>query len=171
VLTRLRHRAVSCVNHKDRAVHLRRTRDHVLDVVGVTGAVHVGIVTVLRLILNVRRRDRDPARFLFWRAVDLVIGLEFAKKLRDRRGQRRLAVVNMANRTNVAMRLAAFKLFLCHLFRRLTVEGAARVPPSFIAGHLLSRAPKIKRHVTLGGIDRLFSRRSRQKFSARLQAG
>ena len=29
MLARLRHRAVRCRNHKDRAVHLRRTRDHV----------------------------------------------------------------------------------------------------------------------------------------------
>jgi hypothetical protein len=37
VLARLRHRAVRSADHQDRAVHLRRARDHVLDVVGVTG--------------------------------------------------------------------------------------------------------------------------------------
>jgi hypothetical protein len=37
VLARLGHRAVSGRAHQDRAVHLRRTRDHVLHVVGVPG--------------------------------------------------------------------------------------------------------------------------------------
>ena len=36
VLLRLRHRAVGGRDHEDRAVHLRRTGDHVLHVVGVT---------------------------------------------------------------------------------------------------------------------------------------
>jgi len=53
VLARLGHGAVSCGDHQDRAVHLRGAGDHVLDVVGVTGAVHVRVVTVLRLVLDV----------------------------------------------------------------------------------------------------------------------
>src|SRR4051794_5285206 len=39
VLAGLRHRPVRRGDHEDRAVHLRRAGDHVLDVVGVTGAV------------------------------------------------------------------------------------------------------------------------------------
>ena len=61
VLARLRHRAVRRAHHQDRAVHLRRARDHVLHVVGVARAVHVRVVPLLRLVLHVRRRDRDPA--------------------------------------------------------------------------------------------------------------
>ena len=45
VLAGLRHRAVGGRANQDRAVHLRGTGDHVLDVVGVAGAVDVGIVT------------------------------------------------------------------------------------------------------------------------------
>src|SRR5581483_2401595 len=74
VLPRLRHRAVGRRDHEDRAVHLRGARDHVLDVVGVTGAVDVRVVTVLRLVLHVRRVDRDAALPLFRRLVDLVEG-------------------------------------------------------------------------------------------------
>ena len=47
VLARLRHRAVGGRHDQDRAVHLRRTRDHVLHVVGVAGAVDVRVVAVL----------------------------------------------------------------------------------------------------------------------------
>jgi uncharacterized membrane protein (DUF4010 family) len=44
VLARLRHRAVGRRHHQDRAVHLRRAGDHVLDVVGVARAVDVRVV-------------------------------------------------------------------------------------------------------------------------------
>jgi hypothetical protein len=44
VLARLGHGAVVGRHHQDCAVHLRRTGDHVLDVVGVARAVHVRVV-------------------------------------------------------------------------------------------------------------------------------
>src|SRR6185312_8377723 len=87
--------------------------------VGVAGAVDVGIVAVRGLVLDVRRRDRDAARLLFRRLVDLVVGRErraarLRQNLRDRRRQRRLAVVNVTNRANVAMRLRAVEFLFCH---------------------------------------------------------
>ncbi len=119
VLAGLRHRAVGSGNHQDRAVHLRRARDHVLHVVGMARAVDVRVVPRLGLILDVRGRDRDAARALFRRLVDLVIrrigrpaGL--GQNLRDRRRQRRLAVIDVANRPNVAVRLRPLKLCLRH---------------------------------------------------------
>ena len=72
MLTRLGHRAVGGGDHEDRAVHLRGAGDHVLDVVGVTGAVDVRVVTVRRLVLDVGDGDRDAARLLLRRLVDLV---------------------------------------------------------------------------------------------------
>ena len=72
VLTGLRHRAVGGGDHQDRAVHLGRAGDHVLDVVGVTGAVDVRVVPRLGLVLDVRDRDRDAALALLRRLVDLV---------------------------------------------------------------------------------------------------
>jgi hypothetical protein len=76
VLTGLRHRAVGGGDHEDRAVHLGRTGDHVLDVVRVTRAVHVRVVPLLGLVLDVRDRDRDAALLLFLRVVDLVERVE-----------------------------------------------------------------------------------------------
>jgi hypothetical protein len=64
VLARLGHRAVGGRDDEDRAVHLGGARDHVLDVVGVTRAVDVRVVTVVRLVLDVRRVDRDAAGLL-----------------------------------------------------------------------------------------------------------
>ena len=76
VLLGLRHRAVGGGDHEDRAVHLGRTGDHVLDVVGVTGAVDVRVVTRLGLVLDVRDRDGDTALPLLGRLVDLVEGVK-----------------------------------------------------------------------------------------------
>ena len=74
VLAGLRHRAVGGRHHQDRAVHLRRAGDHVLHVVGVAGAVDVRVVPLLGLVFDVRRVDRDAARLLFRRRVDLLVG-------------------------------------------------------------------------------------------------
>ena len=116
----LRHRTVGRRNHQDRAVHLRRAGDHVLDVIGVTGAVHVRIVTVGRLVLHVRRRDRDAALPLFRSVVDRikrterVLRVVLLQHLRDRRRQRRLAVIDVPDRPHVHMRLRTIKFFLRH---------------------------------------------------------
>jgi len=119
VLARLRHRAVRGRAHQDRAVHLRRTGDHVLHVVGVARAVDVRVVPGRRLVFHVRGRDRDAARLLFRRRVDRAVVLELATKtlgtdLRQRRRQRRLAVIHVTNRADVDVRLGAFEFTLCH---------------------------------------------------------
>ncbi len=116
MLASLRHRAVGSRNHQDRAVHLRRTRDHVLDVVGVPRAVDVCVVTRFGLVLNVRGRDRDATLALLGRLVDVreidLVAQTFRRDLRDRSRQRRLAVVNVTNRANVDVRLGPLELLL-----------------------------------------------------------
>ena len=57
---------------KNRAIDLRRTRDHVLDVISMTRHINVGIVTILRLVLNMRNRDRDTTRLLLRRLINTV---------------------------------------------------------------------------------------------------
>ena len=119
VLAGLRHRAVGRRHDQDRAVHLRRAGDHVLDVVGVAGAVDVRVVALVGLVLDVRGRDRDAARLLFRRLVDLVVGRErraarFRQHLGDRRRQRRLAVVDVTDRADVAVRLVALEFLFGH---------------------------------------------------------
>ncbi len=98
-----------------------QTREHILLArqVGVPRAVHMRIVPRRRLVLHMRRRDRDPASLLLRRLVDGVIRHErrtarLRKRLRDRRRQRRLAVINVTNRPDVAMRLRTFKLLFSH---------------------------------------------------------
>ena len=114
MLTCLWHWAVCCVHNQDRAVHLGGTGDHVLDVVSVTWAINVCVVTCVCFVLNVHSGDRDTTGFFFWRAINLVVRLKITEVLRDRRCQCRLAVVNVANCADVNVRFIAFKLFLSH---------------------------------------------------------
>ena len=114
VLAGLRHRAVGSRDDQDRAVHLGGAGDHVLHIVGVARAVDMRIVAVGRLIFDMRRRNRDAARLLLRRRVDRIIRPVLAKILRDRRRQRRLAMVNVTNRANVHMRLVALEFTFCH---------------------------------------------------------
>jgi hypothetical protein len=72
VLARLRHRPIRGGHDEDRAIHLRRPGDHVLDVVVVAGAVDVRVVALVGLVLDVRGRDRDPALLLLGSVVDLI---------------------------------------------------------------------------------------------------
>src|SRR5262249_56220759 len=93
--------------------------------------------------------DGDGARLLLRRLVDLVVGGElglalFGQNLGDRRGQRRLSVVHVSDRPNVAMRLRTLEFRFGHgtlpvgsfsilcldaLFRRTSPEPRQR-PPS-----------------------------------------
>src|SRR6478609_7622982 len=121
VLLGMRDRAGGRGDHQYGAVHLRRTGDHVLDVVGVPGAVDVRVVTVLRLVLDVRDRDRDATSLLLGRLVDLVerrrlveVRVLVVQDLGDRRGERRLPMVDVPDGADVDVRLGPLELGLGH---------------------------------------------------------
>ena len=83
------------------------------------GAVDVRVVTVGRLVLDVRRGDRDAALLLLRSVVDLVEGARLpavgvGEDLRDGSRQRRLAVVDVTDGPDVDMRLTALELLLGH---------------------------------------------------------
>src|SRR5699024_12018911 len=90
--------------------------------VGVTRGIDVSVVTLLRLVLNVRDIDRDAALLLLRCIVHLVEGASLVEirvlirqDLRDGGGQGGLSVVYVANGTNVYVRLSPFETSLCHL--------------------------------------------------------
>ncbi len=120
MLARLGHGAVGRGDHQDRAVHLRGAGDHVLDVIGVTGAIDVRVVALGRLVFHVRGRDRDTAGLFFRRVVDRIerternLRIVLRQHLRDGRRQSRLAVIDMSDRSNVDVRLAAVEFFFTH---------------------------------------------------------
>ena len=80
VLAGLRHRAIGGGHHEDCAVHLSCAGDHVLDVVGVAGAVHVRVVAFESRIPR-GRSDRDAASLFFGGLVDLIVGGEGWRRL------------------------------------------------------------------------------------------
>ena len=130
MLTRLGHGTVRRGDDEDRAVHLGGARDHVLDVVRVSRAVDVGVVPRLRLVLDVRGRDRDAALLLLGRVVDLGERLGLAAHLLredggDGSGQGRLAVIDVTDGPNVDVRLVALELCLAH-FERAPLESDCR---------------------------------------------
>ncbi|CAM1627119.1 unnamed protein product [Bartonella apihabitans] len=115
VFTCLRHRAISSGNNKNCTVHLGSTGDHVLDIVSVSRAINVGVVTLLCLVFNVRCRNRDTTSTFFRRSINLVIRLELTKIFCNRCRQRCLTMVNVTNRADIYMRLRTFIFGLCHL--------------------------------------------------------
>ena len=157
VLACLRHRTISRRYNQNRAVHLRRAGDHVLHIIRVTGTINVRIVTVRRLILNVRRRNRDATRTLLRCLVNLIIGLKLSAaslghNLRNRRRQRRLAVVNMANRANVHVRLGTIKLLLGHPYGLLSLAltSSGHLGADFISHGLRNLLIMVELHRILG---------------------
>ena len=122
MLTGLGHRAVRGRHHEDRAVHLRRTRDHVLHEVGVPGAVDVRVMPLVRLVLDVSNRDRDDLGGITNGAAlrDVRVGLDLGEALarlagKDRGGQGGFAVVDVADRANVNVRFLAFECTFSHV--------------------------------------------------------
>src|SRR4051794_35364764 len=167
VLTRLGHRAVRRRDHQDRAVHLRGAGDHVLHVVGVTGAIHVRVVAVLGLVLHVGGRDRDAASLLLGSVVDLLEGTSLSavllrEHLGDGRRQGRLAMVDVTDGADVDVRLVALELLLRHCllapvpkvsicFRRTRADYQPRLRghglPGATLDHLLG---DVGRHLLVG---------------------
>ena len=126
VLAGLGHRPIGGGHDQDGAVHLGGPGDHVLDVVGVPRAVDVGVVAGVGLVLDVGDGDGDPALALLGRVVDRIEGAVLGVALQgevlgDRRGQARLAVVDVADRPDIDVRLGALELLLGH-------RGCSRLP-------------------------------------------
>ena len=123
-----------------RAVHLRRAGDHVLDVVGVTRAVDVRVVPVRRAVLDVARRDRQDlgrvaASLRLGGLGHLVVRDELrpalvGRHLGERRRQRRLAVVDVADGADVDVRFGTIELLFRHVVIVLAcvATSVARLP-------------------------------------------
>ena len=122
VLTGLRHRTVGSGYNEDGSIHLSGTSNHVLNVVSVAWAVYVSIVALLCLVLYVSGVDGDTTLLLFRSIVDLIERLDLVRvtgdslgeNLGDSGSQSRLTVVNMADSTDVNVRLRSLESFFCH---------------------------------------------------------
>ena len=116
VLACLGHGPVDGRHDEDGAVHLRSARDHVFDVVCMAGAVYVRVVPRGSLVLDVGRVDGNAPRLFLGSLVDFLVRrkrggrlLHVGEHLGDRRRQSRLAVIDVSNRADVQVGLAAVK--------------------------------------------------------------
>ena len=121
MLTGLWHRTVCSRNNEDSAVHLSSTGDHVLNVVSMSWAVNVSVVSVCSLVLNVRSVDGDTTFSLFWSFIDVSVVFEFSltfegQSFGDSSSQSSFTVVNVTDGTNVNMWLVLSNLALPWLF-------------------------------------------------------
>ena len=120
MLAGLRHGAIRCADDEDCAVHLGGTRNHVLDVVTVSRAIHMGVVTGIRLVFHMTNRNRDTTFAFFRRVVDVfvvhtkVAFIRHVHHFGDGRRQRGFPMVNVTDGTDVDVRLTALELLFSH---------------------------------------------------------
>ena len=119
VLTGLGHRTICCGNNEDGTVHLCCTGDHVFDIVSMSGAVNVCIVTVVGFIFNVCGVDRDTTSFFFRSFIDsvvcVILCLTFKRKVfGDSCSGSGFTMVDVADGTNVYMGFGSLKMLFCH---------------------------------------------------------
>jgi hypothetical protein len=119
VLTRLWHRTVGGRNHQNRTVHLRRSRHHVLYIVGMARTIHMRIVTLsvsysTCAVAIVIPRSRSSGALSMSANLPRNTTVRLGHHCRDRCRQGRLAVIHVTDRSHIHMRLGALKLFFCH---------------------------------------------------------
>src|SRR5690606_30415332 len=107
-------------------------------IVGVAGAVDVRIVALLGLILDVRSRDGDAALTLFRSLVDVRIVDEgraagLGEHLGDGGRERRLAMVDVADGADIAVRLGPLEFSLSH-FPYLLLKSVDSVAKARLIG-------------------------------------
>ena len=119
VLLGLSHRTVRSSNYQNCTVHLSCTSDHVLNIVSMSRAVNVSVVTLVSFILNVSSVDCDTTFSFFRSLIDHIVSFVLSLTLQsqclgDSSSQCGLTMVNVTDGTNVYMGFSSFKFSLCH---------------------------------------------------------
>ncbi len=116
----LSHNTVCSSNNKDSTIHLSSTCDHVFNIVSMSWAVNVCVVSVVCLILNVRSGNCDSSCLLLGSFVNLIKchSLACTKSCIKCSGnsccKSCLTMVNVTDCTNISMWFVSFKFSLSH---------------------------------------------------------
>ena len=119
----LSHNTICSSYYEDTSIHLSSTSDHVLNVIGMTWAVNVSVMSLFCFIFNVSCRDCDTSFSFFWSLIDIFECNSFTctkslmKSLCDSSCKSCLTVIYVSNCTNVAMWFCSFKFSLCHCLK------------------------------------------------------
>ena len=120
MLLGLGHNAVGSGYNQDRTIHLCGAGDHILNIVGMSRAIYVSVVTLLSLILNVSGRDGNTTLSLLGSLVDVLKSLHLVtsdalcKNGSDSSRKSGLTMIDMTDGTDVYVRLGAVKMLFCH---------------------------------------------------------
>jgi hypothetical protein len=105
---------IKLTNNQNPAIHLRGARDHILDVISVSGTVDMSVVTILCLVLDVTGVDGDLPCLLLRRTVDVLVAhcgtpSLLGQDLGDCLGEGGLAVIDVADGADVDVGLVSYE--------------------------------------------------------------
>ena len=115
-------RAAAGAKRHDRGIRLRSTGDHVFNIVSVTWHVYVSIMPFFCFVFLVGNINGDSAGSFFRGVIDRVkapeldLGIVLGQSLRDGRRQCGLAVIDVPDRPDVAVRLCPIKFLFRHFY-------------------------------------------------------
>ena len=100
-----RHRSISGGYHEYTGIHLGCTSDHILDVVDMAWAIHMGVMTIISLIFKSSSIDGDTSSFflgcLIDRSVFQIFSLLLRRQIFCNGGcQGRLTVIDVTDRSH-----------------------------------------------------------------------
>src|SRR3990167_6854281 len=139
MLTGLRHRTVRGGNHKNSAVHLGRTGDHILHIVRMAWAIHMGVMSILGLILHMGNIDCEAPLSFFRGLINLVIGHEFRhalflQHLSDGSSHGGLSMIHVTACPNIQMRLLPLKFLFAHVLLLIGLPYTHSLIPVYPSG-------------------------------------
>lgn len=106
MLSRLWHSSVSSRHDKNTTVHSGSSSNHVFDIIGVTRAVNMAVMSLISLILDCCSINGDTTGFFFGSTINVSVVLELSlafisKMLCDSGRQSCFTVINVTNCSNI----------------------------------------------------------------------
>ncbi len=75
----LGHGAIGSRYHQDSSVHLSCSGNHILDVIGMSRTIDMGIVSLFGLIFGMKDRDSNTSLLFFGSSIDIIKLLHLGK--------------------------------------------------------------------------------------------